>query len=447
VDRTAGLEQLALTSSNRKVVSSQTEMVAPALRPQVGAPAKSPRQTMAPRARPRLVILGGPDVDARLELMQALKDRFQVSALGSDPDLCSRFDRAGFPYDAYHLNRRTNPLSDLLTFGELTLILRRLRPDLVHAFDTKPNVWGRLAARLSGVPVVVGTLTGKGSLYGDPGLKTALVRLIYRPLQTLACAVSDLTILQNRDDQDYFTASGMVRKQKTRVIPGSGVSSSLFDPTTTSTQEKARLRNEFGLREDQVVVTMISRLIRSKGVLEFSAVAPSIRAAFPNARFLLVGPEDPESQDRLTAQELNQLKDAAICPGMRRDVSSILSITDIFALPTRYPEGIPRVLLEAASMGLPLVTTNSPGCKEVVVDGSNGILIEVGDTAALGRAILRLIRQPELRRSLGRASRERALRYFDITVIADQTCAMYEDLLCEGIVHRQADPGRMKSIG
>ncbi len=424
-----------MASNEQSITSSHTDVAEPILQLQAETTLGPTVGFSAPEDRPRLVILGGPDVDARLELMQALKEHFQVSALGSDPSLRDMFERAGFRYDAYHLNRRTNPFADLLTLGELISKLRRLRPEIVHAFDTKPNVWGRLAARLSGVPVVIGTLTGKGSLYGSRGLKTTLARLVYRPLQTLACTVSDLTVFQNRDDQDYFTTSGMVRRQKTTVVPGSGVSTTRFDPIAASAQDKATLRSELGLREDHIVVTMISRLIRSKGVLEFSAVAPGVQAAYPNARFLLVGPDDPQSQDRLTPQELQQLKEAVICPGMRRDIALILSITDVFVLPTSYPEGIPRVLLEAASMGLPLVTTNSPGCREVVVEGSNGFLIEAGDTASLAQVILRLIEQPDLRRRFGQASRERATKYFDIAAITAQTCTIYEKFLSDKKVH------------
>ena len=153
---------------------------------------------------PKVLLVGGPDVDARLELMHCLKDAFNFSAFGSDPTLHDRFSTEGFSYSTYCLNRQTNPALDLLTFGQLMFAFRKLKPQIVHTFDTKPCVWARLAARLAGVPVIIGTLPGLGSLYASNSLKTRLVRLVYQRLQALACRFSDLTIFQNHDDARQF---------------------------------------------------------------------------------------------------------------------------------------------------------------------------------------------------------------------------------------------------
>ena len=189
------------------------------------------------------------------------------------------------------------------------------------------------------------------------------------------------------------------------------------------------LRSELRIQPDEIVVTMISRLIRSKGVLEFMDAARAVHLNYPHVRFLLIGPEDKESIDRLDAVELTELKQTVIWPGVRRDIPAVLAISDIFAFPTAHGEGIPRVLMEAASMRLPIVTTDAPGCNEVVDNGINGFLIPVHDANALSQAILRLIKQPELRERFGDASRRRMVERFDLSVIATQTRLVYRQLL------------------
>lgn len=378
---------------------------------------------------PKVLLVGGPDVDARLELMHCLKDTFNMSALGSQPTLHARFLAEGFDYTAYHLSRQINPLADLLTIGQLVLIFWRLKPQIVHAFDTKPGVWGCLAARWAGVPIVIGTLTGLGSLYVNDGLAIRSARMVYQTLQKLACRISDLSIFQNHDDAHQFTAIGVVSAPKAMVIPGSGVATDLFSPARVSEAERVQLRHELGIQPGEIVVTMISRVIRSKGVFEFLAAARHVRLGHPRVRFLLIGPEDGDSIDRLRAAELAQLKQVVTWPGPRRDIPTVLATSDIFVLPSAYREGIPRVLLEAASMGLPIVTTDSPGCNEVVEDDVNGFLVPARDAPALNQAILRLIEQPELRQRFGRVSRQRAVERFDLSVIAEQTRSVYRQLL------------------
>lgn len=378
---------------------------------------------------PKVLLVGGPDVDARLDLMQSLKDTFNIAAVGSHPDLQDKFLSAGFSYNNYHLNRRVNPFSDLLSVMQLVALFRKLKPHIVHTFDTKPNVWGRMAARLAGVPIVIGTVTGLGSTLGNGSLKSQAIGEVYKKLQTLACHFADLTIFQNHDDANLFITTGVVSSKKTRIILGSGVSTDFFSPERFSQTERLRLRQELGVQPDEILVTMVSRVIRSKGVLDFAAAAKAIGKDHSKARFLLIGSEDKDSLDALKPAELAALKRDVIWPGPRGDIAAILATSDIFVLPSAYPEGIPRVLLEGASMGLPIVTTNSPGCKEVVENGINGFLVPVRDTAALIKAIQELILQPDLRKQFGALSRQYAMKRFDLSVVMEQTRSTYQQLL------------------
>lgn len=379
---------------------------------------------------PKVLLVGSDDVDARLDIMHRLKGDFGIGAVGSSPTLGEKFSAEGFHYSFYHLSRRVNPFIDLMSVGQLVSIFRRLRPQIVHAFDTKPGVWGCLAARLAGVPVIIGTITGLGgALYGRDDLKTRLIRSLYQQLQTLACHLSDVTVFQNHDDARQCIADGIVSRSKSKVILGSGVTTESFAPAQISDRQQVQLRHELGIQPGQLVVTMISRVIRSKGVLEFMQAAQAVRPAHPQVRFLLIGPEDNDSLDRLQSAELAQLKQTLIWPGPRRDIPAVLAMSDVFVLPTAYREGIPRVLLEAAASGLPLITTDTPGCNEVVENEVNGFLIPIRDSRALGQALLQLIEQPELRQRFGEISRQRTVEHFDLSVIATQTSVMYRQLL------------------
>jgi len=380
-------------------------------------------------SKPIVLIMGGPDVDLRLELMGRLREEFEMVAAGTAPALASRFAAAGFDYRYYPLHRTVHPLSDLVSITSILRLCRALRPDVVHTFDAKPGVWGRLAARWAGVPAVVGTIPGLGSLYTNERFSTRLTRTFYEPLQRWACRVSDLTIFQNRDDRRQFVAAKVVAESKTMIIPGSGIPTDRYAPEQVPGSARAALRDELGIGSGETLVTMVSRVIRTKGVLEFMAAAEAVRRRHPNTRFLLVGPSDDESLERLTASEVDKLKAAVTWPGPRRDIPAVLAISDVFVLPSAYREGIPRVLLEAASMELPIVTTDSPGCNEVVEDGLNGFLVRARDAGALERAILRLIEEPDLRRKFGRISRQRAVEFFDLSIIAEQTRSVYRSLL------------------
>jgi len=394
-------------------------------------------------------MIGTEDVDMRIELMQHLRDEFTLAAAGTAPALGHRFAAAGFQYFVYPLPRGTSPARDVYAFAALVRLLRRFRPDVVHSFDSKPCVYGRLASRLAGVPVVIGTIPGLGSLYVEEasrpdGLARRLVRRMYESMQKLASHSSDLTIFQNQTDAAEFLGKSIVPQDKVTIVPGSGVRTDLFDPAHVSADQRRQLRTSLGVPEGALLVTMISRVIRTKGVLEYAAAAAEVRRRHPEVHFLLVGPDDDRSLDRLSPTERAELVGAVNWPGPRSDVPQILAASDMFVLPTFYREGIPRVLLEAASMGLPLVSTHSPGCTEVVEDGVNGYLVPVRDPAALASAVGRLVADPDARARFGAESRRRTVAQFDLSAVGGRIRSIYRDLLARRGLRQYAgiDPAR-----
>jgi glycosyltransferase involved in cell wall biosynthesis len=378
---------------------------------------------------PKVLMIGGPDVDGRIPLIKRLEGQFSVSVLGSNPSLSTIFTQAGITYSSYHLDRGSNPFSDLGTFWQLKNIIHTIRPDIVHTFDTKPAVWGRLAASSADGAVVIGTLPGLGSLYSQDNIRSKVIRTIYQPLQKWACHSSALTMFQNSEDMKQFLNVGIVQENKAVVFPGSGVDTKIFDPQRYSVEKRLAIRTKLNITEQQVVVTMISRLIRSKGVLEFSRAAEAIRAKFPQAVFLFIGTYDHENLDAITESEYHQLENTVTCLGSRNDVPDLLAISDIFVLPTYYREGIPRVLLEAASMGLPLVATDVPGCREVIQSGINGYLVSPRDASSLAEGITKLMRDSEIRHRFGENSRQHVINHFDLAIVAEQTVSIYRKLL------------------
>jgi glycosyltransferase involved in cell wall biosynthesis len=382
-------------------------------------------------AKHKILLMGGIDMDLRLDLMNRLKSDFEMLCAGTTAAHEPKFSSAGFRYYSYPLGRTISPLKDLWAIMYLRRLLLKIRPDILHTFDAKPGVWGRIIARWVGVPVIIGTLPGLGSVYTKEDWATRLIRVLYEPLQRIASNFSDTVTFQNHEDALQLTDAGVVKKEKTLIIPGSGVPTEVYAPGQVSESMRSNLRKELGIRSNDMVVTMISRVIRTKGVMEFMEAAAEIKPQCSNVHFLLIGPNDQQSVDRLNASEIDRLRQFVNWPGPRRDIPTVLGISDVFVFPSAFREGIPRVLLEAASMGLPIITTDSPGCNEVVEDGSNGFLVPVRDPRALSRAILRLIDQPQLRQQFGAMSRKRAVERFDLAIITEQIRSMYQQLLAK----------------
>jgi glycosyltransferase involved in cell wall biosynthesis len=368
----------------------------------------------------KVLLVGGPDVDARLDLMDALATEFELGALGTSPALATSFVDRGYDYGHYRMSQGADPLGDLAAVRSLVRLFRDRRPSVVHTFDTKPGVWARLAAHRAGVPAVIGTLPGLGSLYAAGGTRARVLRAGYEPLQGLACRLSDATVFQNEDDAREFVRRRVVPAGKARVVPGSGIDTQAFAPGGA-----AATRAELGLPDDGLVVVTVTRLLRSKGVLELAAAA---RAA-PELRFLLVGPAEQGGLDGLTDAELDEVRRSVVWAGPRGDVQRVLALADVFAYPSGYREGVPRALLEAAAVGLALVAGDGPGSRDVVEDGVTGLLVPPLDAPALVGAVRRLADSPQLRRRLGEAARERAVARFDLSVVARATRDLYREVL------------------
>ena len=382
---------------------------------------------MSMRAKEDIWLVGSDDIRLRIPYLVELRRRgFDVTMVGSEPP--EPFRAHEIPYHRYSLSRALNPLADWRAYRELLALFRNHRPSVVHAFDTKPGILASFAARRAGVPVRVRTLTGMGYVFSSRSPLALLLRPVAHLMQAVASRAASLTVFQNRDDQAYFLGHRLARADASELVPGSGIDVELLRSQRPSAEALAALRRELGI-EGELVVTMVSRLVRTKGVAEYCAAAAAIRRERPDCTFLLVGPVTSEGWQAVPQSEVEGNPNVRWL-GPRPDVPALLAISDVFALPTFYREGIPRALLEAGAMGLPLITTDMPGCRDVVRDGWNGILVRPRNVRSLTLGLLALLdAEPDALRQMGANSRSQVEQHFTLDLVADAYAEIYRRAL------------------
>ncbi len=309
------------------------------------------------------------------------------------------------------------PLTDLALLARLAVVYRRLRPDIAHHVAVKPVLYGALAATLAGTPATVNALAGLGYLYTSTHARARLLRGVLRP--ALGAALrrrGAFTIVQNPDDERALRDTRLLDHERVVRIAGSGVDVERFVPTPEP--------------PGPPLVVLPARLLWDKGVGEFVAAARLLRGRGVEARFALVGERDAENPSAVSDAELEAWRNEGVieCAGRRDDMPAVYAEAALVCLPS-YREGLPKVLLEAGAAGRPAVTTDVPGCREVVRDGVNGLLVPARDAGALAEALARLLADAALRARFGAAARERVLREFADTHIIGQTLALYEQAL------------------
>jgi glycosyltransferase involved in cell wall biosynthesis len=302
--------------------------------------------------------------------------------------------------------------------------MRRLRgridarpPRLVHLFNAKPVLLGLVALRRRRPGrVVVCTVTGLGHAFVASRLVRGAASLLYRGLLGRADAV----VFQNPDDLALFVELGLVERARARLVAGSGVDTTAYRPAPPGAG---------GARA--VTVLMATRLLQSKGVLDYLEAGRALRSARHGLRLLLAGEAAPGHPDAIDEAGLRSRAAAAGVEylGYRPDLPELLPQVDVFVHPSYYHEGVPRVLLEAAACGVAAITTDLPGCREAVVDGVTGVLVPPRDPARLAREIASLAGDPARRAAMGRAARRLAEERFDIRAITAAQLALYDELL------------------
>lgn len=356
----------------------------------------------------------------RRELAQALRAQGHSVCMVCPPgEYARRLEADGFtvrtftaPVHGFSL------IGNLRALREITAAYAGLEPDLVHLFTPACVLLGSIAARRCGITRVVAALTGLGHVFTSNSLNALALRpLLRRLFRRQLSSPGTAVIFQNQHDLDELVAAGVVDAGRCHLVRGSGVDPERFRP------------RELPRDDDEIRILFASRLLREKGIDELLQAFGELRGDFPQARLWIAGSAYAPNPTSLSETDIAMLgeRPGVRCLGQVEDVAALLREVDVVALPS-YREGTPKILLEAAAAGLPIVATDIPGCHGVVVHGANGLLVPVRSVAALAKALTRLCDDPELRLRMGRRGRDIAVSQFSSERVIRETLAVYAKL-------------------
>lgn len=357
----------------------------------------------------------------RRPLIRALKARgYQVLVLAPRDEYTDRLIAEGALYRELRLEGKgKNPLRELAAVFDFFRAYRELKPEIVLQYTIKPNLYGSLAARVLGIPAI-DNITGLGQAFASGGAVEKAARILYR----IAFRRVERVFFQNKDDKELFETGGLVGREQSDLLPGSGVDTRFFAP-----REK---------EPGPVTFLQIGRLLKAKGGEDFIAAARLVRSRHPDARFALLGRFDPDDPKGIDPAILR----IAIAEGVAEhwgetdDVRDCIARADCAVLPSYYREGVPRSLLEAAAMGKPLIAADSAGTREPVEDGVNGFLHEPRNAADLAEKMMEMIALGEGGRAeMGRRSRELMKRRFEESIVIDKYLEAVERFKVSSTTH------------
>ena len=362
----------------------------------------------------RIVVVGAypPSLlNFRGALLRALRKVGHVHCISAPacPQVSGQLAEWGISHSSIPIQRNgLNPTKDIQTLLALRKVMKRTEPNVVMAYTVKPVVWTGIALRLlsrsHGTTRYVPLITGLGYAFESRTGVRQILRRIVVALYRAALARANIVLFQNQDNRDAFVQMGIVAYAKTAIVDGSGVDIRHF----------AKRALPVVGREPGLTFLLIARLLGEKGIREYAAAAESVKADFPRARFLLLGPED-SSPDAISVPERTQWN-AVEYLGSAEDVRPYINRCHVYVLPS-YHEGMPRTVLEAMSIGRPILTTNTSGCRETVIDGQNGWLVPKADADALAHRMRWFLKNSDQLEKMGQCSRKIAQNRFEVELI------------------------------
>lgn len=375
---------------------------------------------------PHLVCVGGEDHAFRIPFLLSLRQKgFQVTAVSSGPD--TAFLQHDIPHHRYGFDRFSSGGGGAVR--TIRKLISDLRPDIVQSFDTKPNLLTPLAIR--GAVPVIRTINGLGWTFSSRQPRALALRPVFCGLQWLSSLWTAATVFQNRDDHAFFDRYRLIARGTGRLIRSSGIDIDGFTKARQSAPSSQAMRDQLGLSSAEVII-FVGRLTREKGIPTLLQAVPRVLEKRPKARFVLVGPWESEGPFAVDKSEIERHSPHVIALGPRRDVPALLGMADLFAFPTQYREGVPRVLLEAGLAGLPIVASDMPGCNEVVEPGWNGYLVPPGDADAFACRIDEILSDRAKGTEMGARSVKFVKQHFALPLVVDQYCDLYEHVLGAG---------------
>ena len=359
----------------------------------------------------------------RLALLQDLRAAgYQVAAVAPRDSYTPLLEQEGFTVHPWLVARRSiNPLQEAHALVDLVRIYQRESPDLAHHFTIKACLYGTIAAKLAKVPRVMNAVTGLGHVFLGTRKRTRLLRRALKPLyRAVFMARRAIVVFQNADDQDKLVQLGITDGERAELIRGSGVDIEHFRPPA----------DHAGRFHSPLMLLFPSRLIREKGVDDLLDACRTLWDEGIPLELLVAGDLDGGNRSSLSAAELQALaqEPRLRCLGHVDDMRSLYAASDVVVLPS-WREGLSRALIEAAAMELPIITTDVPGCRDVVDHGINGLLVPLHDARAIELAIRLLLANPDLARRFGKAARQKVVAEFQVSIVNERTLHQYSALL------------------
>lgn len=356
----------------------------------------------------------------RLPLIEELVTRqYRVIALSPNDKYVAKLQK----YKVTHVNIKIsrsgiNPFKDMLLVNKFRSIYNKYKPDIVQHFTIKPVIYGTWAAKAAKVKHIFNMIPGLGYVFTGRNLKKAIVRKVVKNMYRRALALSEHIYFQNSDDRDYFLDNNLVDVTKTSIVPGTGVNTEFFCSNNKKSIKK------------KITFILFARMLWDKGIKEFVEAAYELRTTCSNTNFWLVGPIDQENPKGIRHEQLENWNNEGVIQyhGMTDNIRDYLKKADVVVLPSYYREGIPLSLLEAASMAMPIITTDSVGCREVVENGKNGFLIPIKDSKRLAYEMKKFIINSSLITKMGKESRRIAMKKFDSRDVVQQIVKFYPSI-------------------
>jgi len=368
----------------------------------------------------------------RVQIESTLRKNWQVGCVCSKDPFIEHIKKLGINKIFLLRNYKKNVglASDFSLLFEFYRIYRKWKPEIIHQFSIKPVIYGTFAARLAKVPIIINTIPGLGYVFTDTEKKRKILRIIVSLLYRISAKFCDFMFFQNENDKRLFINQKIVSDDKTSVVPGSGVDTQYYTQDKINKKIIDQVKKELKYKPNQIIILMASRMLYDKGIAELAECSKMVKGTKPEVRFLLAGPLDPGNPAHIPFEVIEkwQKENKIEYLGRRSDIRELIGLSDIVIFPS-YREGKPRFILEAMSMGKPIITTDVPGCRDTVENGLNGILVPVKDVESLFDAVSKLINNPELRRKMGEKSRKKAEREFDEKFVVDQTMEIYSQLI------------------
>jgi glycosyltransferase involved in cell wall biosynthesis len=335
-----------------------------------------------------------------------------VAAPDFNSDIANKLSELGARFRQIPFKRAgMNPFDNILALYRMYSSMKDLRPEFFLGITIKPSTLGVIAAKMAGVPNRFALVSGLGYAFTEGrGIKRRVANVAARAIYKFAFNFVKMAIFENDDDKALFVAGALVKEARTARVNGSGVDLARFAPAP--------------FPESPFTFLMIGRLLEDKGVREYVASARIVKRLHPETRFLLIGARD-QNPTAVTEAELQSWTAEGVIEygGTLSDVRPAIARCHVFVLPS-YREGLPTVVSEAMAMGRPIITTDTPGCRETVLEGLNGVLIPARDVQALVSAELRMISSPGNLIAYGEESHSLAERKFDIKIVIGQLLAL-----------------------